>query len=119
MGGVWWAGAVGVDGEEESFKLFPNQTVRNTQCLASAQKDLPFHLWNNEDDNSILWKEKREQGKQEAEESCLEARTARPRAVLQLAPEGLSLCLNFPSRGCQDNFLSYTARSMCQITPPW
>lgn len=59
MGDVWQAGESVV---RKSFKLFPNQTVRNTQCLASAQKDLPFYLWNNGDDNSILWKEKRERG---------------------------------------------------------
>lgn len=99
-------------GRAESFKLFPNQTVGNTQCLASAQIELPFHLWNNEDDNSILRKENRERGKQEEEESCLQARTARPRAMLLLALAGLSLCLNLPFCGCQDTFLRHAARSL-------
>lgn len=70
------------------------QTVRNTQYLALAQKDLPLHLWNNENEisQSLGKKTEREKRGKQEEEKCLHLRTvenyprtSRPRAVLLLA----------------------------------
>lgn len=47
-GGTMWVGCR--TGGQSVSRCF--QTIRNTQCLALAQGDLPFHLWNNENEIS-------------------------------------------------------------------